>query len=299
MGTSILRRMWATFILYQLAFYGLAAYFFAMAYHDGRTSSFITLDNTSGVCIDDSKSSTCCEVPVTITGTFRADSTGLWDTMPGFNYVKNNYAATMVGVHYTNEQWTKIMKVIVGQMQAIGLKGATRDFSWNLVAWASYSAVDTQSGHFEFYSTGDAGTMFNKDFVAFGFASEVSDAAACRPTMALSMSELERVVTITTDLNIENSCPSPPCEVNPCPGILAPQLMGYDTLSSSTSLMTWRLDLVSVITALSVNMGILPLKNLAKISGDNDRINMLTKMRQAGAISMNTVYNTSSYFGQW
>ncbi len=115
--------MWGTFILYQLAFYGLAAYFFAMAYIDGRTSSFITLDDTSGVCIDDNRSKTCCEVPVAITGTFRADSQGLWDTAPDFDYVKNNYAATMVGVTYTNEEWTKIMKNIVSQMQIIGLKG--------------------------------------------------------------------------------------------------------------------------------------------------------------------------------
>jgi hypothetical protein len=291
--------MWGSFFMYQLAFYGLAAYFFAMAYIDGRTSSFITLDNSSGVCVDDHKSDKCCEVPVTITGTFRASSQGLWDTMADFDFVKNNYMATMSGVHYTNEQWTKIMKNIVSQMQKIGLKGATRDYAWNMVAWASYSAVDTKNGYFRFYTTADVGVMFDKDVVSIGFASNSSDLQACRPRITTSMSDTERVLTINTELNVGGyTCPNPPCIDNPCPGILAPQLMGYDTKYASSTVMTWKLDMSSVVTALAVNMGILPLSTLTNIAGDNDRINLLQSMQRQGSIDMATVQNTSSYFGE-
>eukprot|EP01034_Spumella_vulgaris_P022688 gene22688-28837_t len=83
---------------------------------------------------------------------------------------------------------------------------------------------------------------------------------------------------------------------NPCPGILAPQLMGYDTKYASSSIMTWKLDMASVVTALAVNMGILPLTTLTNIKGDNDRINLLNNMAAQGFIDQQTVYNASSYF---
>jgi hypothetical protein len=63
--------------------------------------------------------------------------------------------------------------------------------------------------------------------------------------------------------------------------------------------MTWKLDMSSVVTALAVNMGILPLSTLTNIAGDNDRINLLQSMNRQGSIDLATVQNTSSYFGEY
>eukprot|EP01034_Spumella_vulgaris_P040417 gene40417-49988_t len=133
--------------------------------------------------------------------------------------------------------------------------------------------------------------------ISVGFAANSSDAQTCNPVVTASMAELERVLSINVDLNVGGYyCTNPPCTDNPCPGILAPQLMGYDTKYASSSILTWKLDMASVVTALAVNMGILPLTTLTNIKGDNDRINLLNNMAAQGFIDQQTVYNTSSYF---
>lgn len=117
-------------VIYQVTFVTLLIYFIVTAYTDARTKSFITLDNTSGVCKDDSKSTTCCEVPQTITGTFLADTRGRWNTQNNFSYINNNYAVTVAGLEYTNAQWADVMKNITVQLSNIGLKGEKRDLAW-------------------------------------------------------------------------------------------------------------------------------------------------------------------------
>lgn len=116
--------------MYQCAFLGLLIYFIYQQYHQGRTSSFITLDNTSGVCVDDAKSTTCCEVPQSISGTFLADTSGKWNTEPGFSYIQNNYAITVGGLEYTNAQWEHVIKNISDQVKHVGLLGVNRDYAW-------------------------------------------------------------------------------------------------------------------------------------------------------------------------
>ena len=125
-----LRRKRLAFLLYNGTLVGLAAYFVYAAYIDGRTSSFISLDNTSGVCVTDAKSSTCCEVPQTISGTFLADTSGRWNTEPGFSYTENSYAVSTLGLEYTNAEWTGVMRNISAQLQEVGTKGASRDLAW-------------------------------------------------------------------------------------------------------------------------------------------------------------------------
>ena len=101
-----------------------------MQYIQGRTSSFITLDNKSGVCKDIPDSTTCCEVPLSLTGEFLADTSGLWDTEPNFSYIQNSYGITVSGLQYTNAQWAEVMQNITAQLKVIGIKGMNRDYAW-------------------------------------------------------------------------------------------------------------------------------------------------------------------------
>jgi hypothetical protein len=103
---------WATFFLYALGFCGLGVWLFYTSYMEGRTKTFITLDRFSGVCKDDPSLDTCCEVPASITGTYLADSAGVWNTEAGFSYVKQIYAVSLTGLTYTNEQWKQLMLAI-------------------------------------------------------------------------------------------------------------------------------------------------------------------------------------------
>jgi hypothetical protein len=69
--TQDLPKAWVinSFTFYQAVFWALAAFFFAQNYELNRTSTFISLDNTAGVCLDDKSQDTCCEVAKGITGT--------------------------------------------------------------------------------------------------------------------------------------------------------------------------------------------------------------------------------------
>ena len=50
-------------------------------------------------------------------------------------------------------------------------------------------------------------------------------------------------------------CENAPCSANPCPGILAPQAMGYDTVFSGDNFMNLGINMITFFDALSVNLG--------------------------------------------
>lgn len=295
--------MWGTFIFYWVVFIGLAVYFFIEGYIEGRTSSFITLDNESGVCIDDEDSTTCCEVPTGVTGQFGADTGGKWSTMKGFSEVRNQYGLTMLGVRYTNEQWSNLMESVDSNVRKIGEKAVLRDFAWSLIVWVSYTTINVDRGFLKFYFQGDPGMAFNKPIYAIGFANNNSKIDPCTVRIQTDYSETDRKLSMSIDLNkIEldgsESCDanSVPCDKNPCPGILSLEAMGYDTISATSSILNTKLDMVSVTTALAVNMGMISIDNLANMVGDNDRITLFQNLVNQNIITKEVMGNTSSYF---
>ena len=134
-----------TFTLYVLGVCALAAYFFSTNYIQARTQSFITLDKKSGVCKDDASLdqvlyrllmrvftrnydcvvlqclSQCCEVPMSVTGTFLADATGKWNSEPFFSYTDQIYGVTMTALQYTNSEWKKLMRKIEQDLSVVSL----------------------------------------------------------------------------------------------------------------------------------------------------------------------------------
>lgn len=200
----------------------------------------------------------------------------------------------MIGVQYTNEEYAVIMRKINREVKAIGYRGASRDYAWNMVAWSSFTSINKDSGSFKFYMSGEAGAIFSKTVIAAGFASNASDTSPCTVAISTSVDALAHAMEVDVDLG----CTSAPCQDNPCPNILGPQAMGYDTQAASTTTMSFKIDLASVNVALAVNMGILPIDNLVNYSGDNARVTLLNAMVSAGSISQMTAYNTSSYYGK-
>lgn len=291
--TQDLPKTWTlnSFIFYQCCFWALAAFFFAHNYVLCRTSTFISLDSGAGVCKGEDGSESCCEVPTGITGEFLADSFGRWNTFPRFNYNFNNYMLTLTGASYTNDEYSKLMSKISSQVRAIGSRGKSRDYSWNMVAWSSFTSINTDSGFFKFYMSGDAGIIFSKTIVGIGFA---SNSSVCNVPIGASVNYATREM----EVKVELGCDSPPCKLNPCPGTLSPQAFGYDTESSSSTAMSFSVDLASINTALAVNMGILPIDNLVQYNADNSRTSLLQAMVNEGSISATTMQNTTSYYGK-
>jgi hypothetical protein len=251
----------------------------------------VSLDPTSGIC---------SEVPQVVTGTFLSDYRGNWITNGGFSYTLNSYAANLLALQYTNEQWRTVMTSIASQVSAIGTKGKKRDYAWNMVAWSSYVATYTSqsSGSLTFYSTGKAGVIYDRPVTAIGYGSAASRNNTCTDQYSTySYNSLTGTITITTDLKRDGYCSSPPCEANPCPGILSPQAMGYDIYLSTTTEMTWKINMQAVTTALAVNMGLRNLSSLQNVVADADRIALFSSMQSSGYLDAATAGNTSTYYG--
>lgn len=283
-----------SFVVYQLCFWALAAFFFTKNYILSRTSTFVSLHANSGVCKGDRGSTLCCEVPKSVTGSFLADAAGRWDTFPHFNYNQNNYNLYALGVKYTNEEYRAIMRKIGLELRVLGARGANRDYSWNMIAWSSFTSLNSDAGNLKFTLSGNAGIIFDKPIVGVGVASNNSDLRPCDSSIIISNNPVTRRVSVRIDLG----CNNPPCQLNPCPGILSPQAMGYDTMSATSSSLDFSLDIATISTALAVNMGILPLTNLVEYKGDNSRLTLLENMVREGFLSSETAANTSSYYGE-
>lgn len=296
---------------------GLFVYLFWNNYNDARTNSFITLDPKSGVCKDDHHSKRCCEVPQTITGDYLLDSRSRWSTQDKFNFNRAMYGVTMTGVTYTNAEWSTLMKTIKEQMYQIGVvRGRYRDYSWNLIAWCSFTALNTVAGRIQFYAVGDVGVAFNRPIITAGYASNVSDSKPCQQRITTNYVASDHLLTVTTDLarstssgynddNNNTNDNSSDCEVldngaiscsNPCPNIMAPQAFGYNGQIASSTEFSWKVDMASISTAIAVNMGIQKLSTLVNFQGDNDRISLLEDMYRQGNIDRLTRNQTSSYY---
>lgn len=94
------------------------------------------------------------------------------------------------------------------------------------MAWSSYRATYTGNGLMQFYATPTAGDIYNKNFVSFGFGSNASGSNPCHVTNTHTFDPLSARLVIDTVL-----CDNPPCQENPCPGILAPEAMGFVEIS--------------------------------------------------------------------
>lgn len=195
------------------------------------------------------------------------------------------------------------MQAIKVELYNIGaVRGRYRDFSWNLIAWASFTAINTYSGYLQFYPSGDVGVIFNKQILTAGYASNYSDIATCDQVVTASYQPASRLLQVNTNLQSskEDNCESKSGGViacsNPCPRILAPMGFGYDSFTSVSTTFSYTIDMAAVTTAVAVNMGIKSLDRLVQFPGDNNRISLLKAMLKAGYITEYEKNNTNSYF---
>lgn len=163
-----------------------------------------------------------------------------------------------------------------------------------MVAWTSFTAQNLDRGFLQFYATGEANLMFDKPITNSGFASAESSTKECSQTTTLSYSGATSNLDITIDLCDEADVPC----ANPCPNILAPQGMGYDSLNSLDNFMQITVNMQAVSTALAVNLGMVSLNHLVMIPGDNNRITLLNDMVEQGYLHPSIANHTSSYFGK-
>lgn len=164
-------------------------------------------------------------------------------------------------------------------------------FDRNLVAWGSFTAQNLERGFLQFYASGRPSIIYDKQVIAVGFASSLSDTAACDLETSISYNSASSIVKIESVL-----CKDGPCKVNPCTNITAPEAMGYDPTQTDSNIMTLEVSMEAATTAMAVNMGMIELNHLVEVPGDNNRLSLMKLMTDSGAITLKQANHTSSYY---
>jgi hypothetical protein len=216
-------------------------YFVDTAYKQGRTSSFISLEKSSG---------DCTEVPFSVFGEFYGDMRGNWYTNVKFSDIDATFKAGFHGFEATRPQYAETIKALAADLKRVGDTGSHRDLVWNLVAMSMYSYTSRKYGTFKFFAAGNIRIIMNQRDNLVGAS---NGSVMCYP--GATYDPTSGVVTIQYSYpDAQESCKA-----------LASTL-GYNPFYGDD--FVFNVDLKAVATAVAVNYGIIPLTELTQINDD-------------------------------
>ena len=188
----------------------LFAYFFVTIYVNGITQAYVSLDKTSGKCT---------EIPQAISGIYRADSRGNWETSSNFQYQLHNFFVDMKGLLYTPDKWKNIMATIEKKIEVMGKRTLYRDYSFNAVALGSYAALynskesglglSADQGSLYFYSAAEPSIIFSG---APYTSIWISRNGTCNPTRNPTTLTYDRVTSTMSINTVLDSTDNMNCE---------------------------------------------------------------------------------------
>jgi hypothetical protein len=160
-----------------------------------------------------------------------------------------------------------------------------------MIAWTSFSTTNFDNGLLQFEAAGESGIVFDQHVANIGFASAMSQTKKCDVGTRASFNPSTSVFDVEVPLCEDGYCD------NPCPGVLAPQAMGYNPFTSQETSMRIKIDMDAVSTALAVNMGLRELNTLIMVANDTERRSLLRDMVNQGNLDQTIADHTTSYFG--
>lgn len=254
--TAALPRIWKiiTAVAYNCFYLGLMMYFLYTSYSGGRTKTFISLEEDAGDCV---------EVGRPTSGNFLVSASNgqdfAWSSQESYDSNSTLYGLSLESFTSTVAGFSEQMSYVDERLAALGAKGATRDLSWNLLAWMSfrYSNTTDATGSFEFTTKGEPEVVYNmaEKGVTFSSAWGYCD-------------YLSEVVfdpyTSTYHVSMLNYMDTKPC-VNQFDAakLSAPPLSPLATQKD----FNFKVDMRSVVIAQAINMGILNISTLTPMRG--------------------------------
>lgn len=144
------------------------AYFIATTYISQRDITFISLDPTSGICVN---------VPIAITNTYTMDLHGNWDGSLSYNPTQGMYSVTMNNFLHTNADYQKFMKSSRYAFEnQLSFRAPHQELSTNLLEWMTYSYfVDDGTYAHRFRAVGDPKQVFHRQSYIGSIGNSQSD----------------------------------------------------------------------------------------------------------------------------
>lgn len=314
----LFRSQLSIFCLYVSAILATFLTLLIIGFNQNKEATFISLSSSAGFCKSNSSDKSCCSIAKTINQEVEIDSYSIWNVDDSFQNNYQIYGVNFYGFSGNNNQYLASFESIETDIKQVSVTlGSNRDYAWNIVMWVSYEYHSDSNiaaeGYLQFYFSGDVDTVFaGRDIKRYGYSSNASDLAlpSCQALSAPTVSYSDYTLTVEHDLDIGDNCvygnwgsangssSSGLICLNPCPGILSPQAMGYYVYGKSTA-WSWTMDMATVMIAIAINYGSLRLELLQENRFDPKRLVLLNFMKKAGYISQETADATSSYSGSF
>jgi hypothetical protein len=201
-------------------------------------------------------SSICKPIPASNTGTFYATQNGHWGGQDGFNYADATYQLTVTNLELTPHEYDISLTSLYGAINGLGNATSEDDMSINLLNWFSFTALQKDGVTANRMSLiGDPAITFNRQNV-YGAISSV--AADCYLDGQFATMDV-------ANGNLVLSIPANTYAADPICNRAGPlEYLGFDSSAGNDQLLLG-IDVRSLVTAIAVNYGILPLEYLSEI----------------------------------
>ena len=174
-----------------IIYYGILIYFLLTAYESGRTSTFISLQDDAGDCVEIGRPTSGEFQISTLVAPGQNGTNYVWSSSSSYEYNSTffnvhmiSYASKMciccllvayICIRYwillvlvyigTEPEFQSLMGTIGSELKAAGDKAPRRDISHNLLHWMTYNSRHVTSGVFEFNTYGIPAVVFNSELI--------------------------------------------------------------------------------------------------------------------------------------
>jgi hypothetical protein len=128
--------------------------FLIYGYQQSTHRSFMSLHKSDGICN---------EIPLSVTGTYRADSNGYWEGNSEFKAPVAPYYLNLIDFKADPKTYRALMGKVEAELARIGKLAKTQDLVTNLLYWMMWSYRLPYAGSANFFlMTGDPSQVFDR-----------------------------------------------------------------------------------------------------------------------------------------
>lgn len=198
----------------------------------------------------------CEEIQSTNTGVYLGSKGGLWEGSTGFEYSEASYIMTVSNWKLSQQSYKTSMTQLYQAMSQLGRQAVNLDLAQNLLLWFSFIGLpDFKNAANRFTLIGDPAIAFNRQNV-FGTVSSVAgDCKLANQYATYDKTSGSLILNIPYDEFVGNPI---------CLASGNPVYLGYNPFTSVNNFQV-KVDVYSLVTALAINLDIIPFKVLIEI----------------------------------
>jgi len=234
---------------------GLAAYviltgtflaFFLTGYLNDRNEKFLAVTKSAGDCNSVSKP---------ISGTYLADYQGYWEGSADFNYNNAIYVMYAPQLDTTQSEYVNALDLAFSHLDEIAALSYTQSLAINLLYWMSWSgSVQLGSTVSRFGFTGSPSVVFDRGIYYASFSDQHS---TCPVHPVVTYNSANSRISLQFDYAEFKASTE-------CMSVINPEHIGYSTQYSG-KYFNINIDAQTIITALSVNLGVISVDDLEPV----------------------------------